>query len=129
MFANHNPTNVGRAIAGWGSNMPEWVRLLASACDRLGQREVARQLGKSHPYVNRVVRKVYAGDYGEAETLVRAKFSADRVPCPLFGEIPLASCVKLRRRKATPQNHMHHACARTCPDCPNNTDRPTEEEE
>lgn len=129
MFANHKSANLDRAIAAWGTDLPQWIKLLAEACDRSNQREVADRLGKSAGYVSRILRRDYAGSYAEAETLVRAKFSADKVPCPLFGEIPLASCVKLRRRTAPPQNHMHHACARTCPDCPNNTDRPTDEEE
>jgi len=122
MFANQPRSNLDRAADGWG-DVPEYIRLLAAACDKLGQREVGRLLGKSAGYVSRVLRRAYAGDYGEAETLIRAKFGADRVACPLFGNIPLASCVQMRRRKAPPQNHMHHALARTCPDCPNNLDR------
>ncbi|UIJ46920.1 winged helix-turn-helix domain-containing protein [Sphingomonas cannabina] len=121
MFANQ--TNLDKAHAAWGADLPEWVKILAEACDRTNQREVADRLGKSGGYVSRIIRRDYAGSYDEAETLVRARLGAEVVACPLWGEIPLSSCLKLRRRKAPPQNHMHHACARTCPDCPNNTDR------
>ena len=125
MSGNLNPaaTNLDRAIAAWGADLPDWVRLLADAADRTSQRGVADQLGKSAGYVSRLINRAYAGSYEEAETQVRAKFGAEQVACPLWGEIPLASCVQLRRRKRPPQNHMHHACARTCPNCPNNTDR------
>lgn len=129
MFANHNLSNSSRAIAAWGDPLPEYIRLLAEACDRQTQTAVAAKLGKSGGYVSRVLRKAYAGSYEEAETLIRAKFGDDQVPCPLFGPIPLASCIQLRRRKQPPQNHMHHACARSCPECPNNTDRPQDEED
>lgn len=128
MFANHSLSNLGRAIAAWGDPLPEWVKLLADACDKHGQAGVADQLGKSSGYVSRVLRKDYAGSYEEAETQIRARFGAEQIMCPLWAEIPLASCLQIRRRKLPPQNHMHHAAARTCPTCPNNTDRPTEEE-
>lgn len=123
-----NLSNQQRAASAWGNPMPEWVRLLAEACDRSSQGAVARELDRSNGYVNRLIHRTYAGSYPEAENIVRAKFSADEVACPLWGKIPLASCLQLRRRKAAPQNRMHQTCARTCPTCPNNTDRPATKE-
>lgn len=122
-------TNVEKALVAWGPDAPEWVRLLAAACDNLGQTGAAKQLDKSGGYVSRVLRHDYAGSYDEAEKLVRATFGAEQVQCPLWGEIPLKNCMTLRRRSQPPQNHMHHACKATCPTCPNNTDRPQEEED
>lgn len=133
MFANHAPappTNLMRAQAAWGAEMPAWVRLLASACDTSSQRKVADEMGKSSGYISRIVNRNYAGSYEEAELLVRSRYSGEGVICPLWGEIPLASCIRNRRRDGPPRNQQHLAHAATCPTCPNNTDRgPSAEEE
>ncbi|WP_066546750.1 helix-turn-helix domain-containing protein [Sphingomonas sp. CCH15-F11] len=102
--------------------MPEYIRLLATACDRASQRAVAERLGKSGGYVSRIINRRYAGSYAEAETLIRAAYGADVVDCPLYGEIPLASCVHNRRRKPPFVNAMQHRFASTCPSCAFNAD-------
>lgn len=130
MIANHtSPTNLQRAHAAWGPELPPYIRLLASACDASSQRRVADQLGKSSPYISRILSRSYAGSYDEAETLVRAAFGNEDVVCPLWGPIPLASCVRNRRRKAAPQNQAHLLHGATCPTCPNNSDRQSAGEE
>ena len=127
--------------AAWKVRAPAWtsVRVTegekggASATDvsspsgaasprRTSQRLVAERLGKSNPYVSRIINRRYAGSYGEAETLIRAAYGADQVDCPLYGEIPLASCVHNRRRKPPFVNSMQHRFASTCPSCAFNTD-------
>jgi hypothetical protein len=117
------PTNVARAALAWGADMPAWVRLLASACDATNQRRVGDRLGRSSGYVSRVLSRNYAGSYDEAETLVRAAYGNEDVVCPIWGSIPLASCVRARRREGPPRNHAHHLHAEHCPTCPNNSDR------
>ena len=120
-------SNLDRAIAAWGADMPAWVRLLASACDASNQKLVADRLSKSGGYVSRVINRSYAGSYEEAETIVRAAYGNEDVVCPLWGAIPLSSCIRSRRRKGAPQNQAHLLHARTCPTCPNNTDRREED--
>lgn len=121
---NKDATNIERARAAWGSDMPNWVRLLASACDATNQREAGERIGKSSPYISRIIRNCYPGDLGEAEKLVRAAWGEEDVHCPLWGPIPLASCLSNRRRTATPTNSVHHMYRRACPTCPNNSDYP-----
>lgn len=116
------PTNVERAIAAWGASPPDWVGLLARSCDATNQRVVAARLGKSSGYVSRVLNNRYPGDLVEAERQVRAALGAERVTCPAFGDMALATCITNRRR-VRPANWAHVQLARTCPDCPNNTDR------
>ena len=116
-------TNVARAALAWGTDMPPWVRLLASACDATNQRRVGDRLGRSAGYVSRVLSRNYAGSYEEAETLTRAAFGNEDVVCPIWGSIPLASCVRARRHEGPPRNIAHHLHAATCPTCPNNSDR------
>lgn len=122
MAANHLSTNIDSARAVWGDDMPAWVRLLATACDKDNQRIVADRLGKSSGYVSRLINRRYAGSYSEAETIVRMVYGQEDVACPLFGPIPLASCIRARRRKGPPLNPLHHQYARTCPTCPVNGD-------
>ena len=118
-----NLNNLDRATAGWGADMPAWVRMLANACDRTSQRIVAERLGLKHPTISRVVRNDYAASSHQIETLVRAAFGGEAVECPAIGDtIPLAGCVRNRRRTAPAVNHLHQLWARHCPDCPNNTD-------
>jgi hypothetical protein len=122
-------TNIDRARAAWGSDMPRWVQLLASACDATNQRAAAERIGKSSPYVSRIIRNEYPGDLAEAEKLVRAAWGQEDVVCPLWGAIPLASCMTARRRSAPPTNRVHHMHRGTCPTCPNNSDGPATEAE
>lgn len=118
-----NQTNLERAETAWTAPMPDWVRRLATACDADNQRVVAQRLRKSSGYVSRLLNRKYEGSYEEAETLVRAAYGIDEVDCPIWGAIPLKSCVRMRRRTATPQNMRDRLHADTCPTCPLNTDR------
>lgn len=120
-------TNRDKAFASWGADAPAWVLMLADACDRTNQRLVAEKLAKSGGYVSRLINRSYAGSYPEAETQVRAVFGGEDVVCPAFGPMPLKTCVRHRRRER-PANWMQVQLARTCPACPNNTDRPQEED-
>ena len=117
-----NQTNLDRAEAGWGLPLPGWVKLLADACDRSSQAVVAGKLGASSGYVSRVLNNRYPGDLAEAERQVRAAFGAERVTCPVFGDMSLRTCIKNRRR-AAPANWAQVQLARACPNCPNNTDQ------
>jgi hypothetical protein len=125
MAANHtfSLTNLDRARQAWGEDMPPWVRLLGSACDSANQRQVGQRLGRSSGWVSRVLNATYGGSYEEAETLILAAYGNEGVVCPVFGAIPLSSCVRARRRKAPPQNQSHRWLAAACPICPNNSDR------
>ena len=123
-----NLNNRDKAVIAWAPAAPAWVLLLADACDRTSQRAAADRLGMSGGYVSRVVNRSYAGSYEEAERLVRATFGAEEVGCPLYGTIQLKTCLRFRRRKGPPRNPMQIDHDRVCPGCPNNTDRPHEED-
>jgi hypothetical protein len=53
---------------------------------------------------------------------VLAIYGGDDVHCPIWGPIPLQSCIRNRRRKGVARNPIHHQFADTCPACPNNSD-------
>lgn len=122
MSANH-ASNLDRAVSRWGPDLPAWVRLLASACDASSQRLVGERLGLSSGTVSRLVNRSYAASYDEPERLVRAAYGGEDVLCPIWGAIPLASCLRNRRRPGPPRNTAHHLHDRHCPTCPNNSDR------
>lgn len=126
MFGNLNPAageNLAKAILAWGEPLPEWVRLLAVACDKTSQRDAGERIGQSNATVSKVLRRVYAGDYAEIERKVRAAYSADRVPCPVTGAmIQLKTCMRNRRREGPAREWLHHEFDRACPNCPHNTD-------
>ncbi|WP_336958707.1 hypothetical protein [Sphingobium aquiterrae] len=115
-------TNLERAVAGWGTDMPAWVRLLATACDATNQRIAGERLDASSAYVSRLINNRYPGDMREAEMKVRRVFGGEDVHCPIYGAIPLSSCIRARRRKTPPRNPAHHEHDRACPACPNNSD-------
>ncbi|KQO58863.1 hypothetical protein [Sphingomonas sp. Leaf257] len=126
MFVNHS--NRDKALSAWGADAPAWVLVLADACDRTNQRAVASQLDKSGGYVSRLINRSYAGSYPEAEQLVRATLTEEEVVCPLYGQMPLKTCIRNRRRTKS-VNWLHAQFAGSCPTCPNNTDRPHEQED
>jgi hypothetical protein len=110
------------AQAAWGTEPPRWVTLLATACDAANQKLVGERLGKSSGYVSRLINNKYPGDMAEAERLVRAAYGDEGVVCPLWGTIPLANCMRNRRRKGPPRNQAQRLYRMHCPSCPNNSD-------
>lgn len=116
-------TNVQRATAAWGADMPSWVRLLAAAADATNQRKAGEKINRNAGVISRVLSRSYAGSYPEIERLVRAVWGNEDVLCPVWNDsIPLASCMNIRRRKGHPRNTFDHLYVAACPACPNNTD-------
>lgn len=116
-------SNYQRARLAWGDTMPDWILRMAQECDRTNQRSVADRIGQSNATVSKLINRKYAGSMMEMEQQVRATFCDDRVDCPAFGSIPLASCIRNRRRKTPAVNAMQRAFDRHCPGCPFNSDR------
>lgn len=121
-YGRPSTSNSDIIAAAWGTQPPHWVIILASACDATNQRIAGERIGKSSGYVSRLISNTYPGDLAEAERLVRAAYGNEDVVCPLWGPIPLASCMRSRRRKGQPHNQVERMHARHCPDCPINTD-------
>lgn len=123
MSVKVNITNIQRATAAWGADMPSWVRLLASAADATNQRKAGEKISRNAGVISRVLSRSYAGSYPEIERLVRAAWGNEDVVCPVWNDtIPLASCMNLRRKKGFPKNVVENLYYHACPMCPNNTD-------
>lgn len=127
MFVNDFSTNVARASIAWGNDMPRWVNLLATACDKSSQRAIADRLSAagfacSNGTISKLINNKYPASTAEPERAVLAVFGGDEVRCPVWGEmIPLQSCLRTHRRKGLAGGVLHHFYARVCPTCPNNT--------
>ena len=109
-----------RASESWGERMPDWVGVLARACDATSANKVAKRLGRSGALVSQVLRGRYAGDMEAVEELVRGVLMAEVVACPALGDIPTNEC-RLWREKArhfTNTNALRVQMYRACTRCP-----------
>jgi hypothetical protein len=84
--------------------------------DRLGAGGFACSSGT----ISKLLNRKYPASTAEPERAVLAIYGGDDVHCPIWGPIPLQSCIRNRRRKGVARNPIHHQFADTCPACPNN---------
>ena len=111
---------LSKAQEAWGENMPDWIEVLAQACDATSQNQVARRIERSAALVSNVLAQKYTGDMAAVEDLVRGVFMKQTVTCPVLGELGLQTCRKWRGRAGRFQNvnsqyvTMYRACIR-CP--------------
>lgn len=109
------------ARAAWGEAMPEWVAVLAEACDRSSQAEVARRIGYSNSVVSTVLRKTYSGMMAVVEQAVRGALMGETVSCPVAGDIPRDQCLRYQKRAAAFMAtsalavQLYRACRGDCP--------------
>ena len=117
--------NVDRAAKNWGALLPDWVRMLASACDTANQKKVATRLGISGTMVNQVIGGVYQGNLANLETRVRGEMMAATLDCPVLGAISTRDCLDHHTRKFATTNPLRRMLANACQNCPHNTKRST----
>ena len=113
-------SNVDKARAAWGNVIPDWIVILAEACDRDSQSAIARKVGYSPSAVSQVLSNSYQnGDIGRVEQAVRGALMAETVDCPVLGDLPRNTCVIWQRKPfATTNSHrirMFQACRNGCP--------------
>lgn len=111
---------VGAAEAAWGKAMPDWVRVLAQACARSSQSEVADALGRSDGAISQVLNNKYAADTKRIEERVRGLYLDGKVACPALGEIPTIKCQDWRDQSRTyePGSPLRARMYRACHACP-----------
>ena len=110
------------ARAAWGNDLPEWVAVLARACDDTSQNRVAKRLNRSASLVSQVLSRKYPGDLRTVEDIVRGALMAETLDCPALGEIGLDRCLgwRERARSTAPKNPLTLRMFRTCRTCPVN---------
>lgn len=111
---------VARAEAAWGTDMPDWVRVLAEAADRTSQAKASAAIGYSAATVSYVLKATYAGDLAKVEQAVRASLMEADVVCPELGTLRLADCLdwqgKAGKYEATSSRRL--LLYRACNGCP-----------
>ena len=120
-FKNQDRTNVEKAKDAWGDDCPDWVLVLAEACDSSSQSKVGARLGfRSGAALSAVLANNYKADTTSIEKKVRGELMAATVMCPATGEISLAVCLdnqehaKGGNRTSAFRARMVMAC-RKCP--------------
>lgn len=110
------------AEAAWGEAIPDWVRVMAQACARSSQADVATALGRSGGAISQVLNNKYGADTARIEERVRGLYLDGKVACPALGEIPTIRCQDWRDLSRTPvagsplRGRMYRACGK----CPRN---------
>lgn len=113
--------NLKRALASWGADLPDWVRVLAARCDAATQGEVGREIERSSAVVNQVLGRSYKGRIDLVEQIVRGRYMKATVHCPVLGEIPQNDCVANQKaaRKFRATNPVRVRLFTACKTCPN----------
>lgn len=114
-------TNIEKARKAWGDAAPDWVQVLAEACDARGssQSAVATRLGISSAAVNQVLANAYVGRVDKIEARVKGQLMGVTVSCPVLGEISRRKCLDSQSPTRGATNELRVELRRACPRCPN----------
>lgn len=118
MTANGD-SNTTMARAAWGEAAPDWVMVLAQACDAGTQSGVAKKLGVSSALINTALKKTYSGRMDRIEARVRGELMNERVTCPVLGGITKRRCLDEQTRPYAATNAVRVELRRACATCPN----------
>lgn len=94
--------------------------ILRSAVSATSQAEVARRIGRSPAAINQILKGKYPGNTSAILERVAAQFGADRVNCPVMGQVPLAQCLEERNRPFRATNPVRVRLYRACKNCERN---------
>lgn len=114
-------SNVAAARRAWGAAAPEWIIVLAEACDARSssQTALAKRLGYSTAVINQALKNTYAGRLDKLEQKVRGELMNECVACPVLGEITRRRCIDEQSRTYAATNALRVELRRACPRCPN----------
>ena len=111
--------NLEKARAAWGEQPPEWIVVLAEACNAGTQKAVGERIGYSGSTVSQLLSNSYPGDVGYIEQLVRGALMSETVLCPRLKEISRDICLGWQRRPFSTASgnavRMFQACRSGCP--------------
>lgn len=113
--------SVATARELWGADVPAWVLALAEACDATSMSQVGKRLGYTKATVSQVIRNQRRpGSLGAIEAKVRAELLAERVACPVLGDITLSTCLDKQALEYANTNSMRVQLWRACQGCERN---------
>ena len=108
------------ARTAWGQALPDWVLVLARACDAGSQADVARGLDYSPAVVSQTLSRKYRGALAQVEARVRRTLMAGRLACPVLDEIDGRRCLEEQRRPLSTASSLRVRLWRACRTCPHN---------
>jgi len=111
---------LSKSQTAWGDALPEWVSVMADACDQSSQAQFAKQIGYSPAVVNTVLAAKYNGDLGAVQQAVEGALMHGTVQCPVYGDLEGHRCLEYQRRKFAATNPIRVRLFRACGQCPNN---------
>lgn len=88
---------VETALEAWGE-LPDWLLVMAEACDETSQNAVARRLGYSASVVSTVLKNTYKGSPNGIEKAVRGALMAEELDCPVLGGLRKNICLEHQKR-------------------------------
>lgn len=111
--------NLTTATAAWGESTPDWIIVLAEACNMSSQAAIAKRLGYSSSTVSQVLSNKYGmGDIAKFEQVVRGALMAETVACPIVGDMTRDVCLNWQQRPFSTTNsnavRMYQACRSGC---------------
>jgi DNA-binding transcriptional regulator YdaS (Cro superfamily) len=93
---------------------PDWVEALLDAVKQLGsQKAVADLLGYSPATISLVLSGRHPNP-ATIEQIVRGRFMATTVDCPLVGELPVDQCTRHQQAPWSPHNPQRIAFYKAC---------------
>lgn len=121
MNANkQKPSNLEIARDAWGAPLPDWIDVLANACDTSSQQKVATAIGCfSNAAISQTLHNKYPGNIENVEYAVRGALMDAEVRCPVMGDINTHRCLDLQTRPLSRMNgflfvQTHKACRNGC---------------
>lgn len=104
-----------KATAAWAGALPDWVRVLAEACDETSLRKVAAQLDVSPASVSLAI----GGKRKNLEFIkARVESTLMAVTCPVLGVIGTNECLREQAAEFTGANplciQLYRACRGGC---------------
>ncbi len=106
---------------------PEWLQVLAAACEATSQADVSRRLGISASSVCLLLKGTYKGRLDHMEARVRGELMARTVQCPVLGEMSTRQCCDEQKKPYWP-NPLRSALFKACKTCPH-ASQPTSRKE
>lgn len=113
--------NLAKSTAAWGTPPPDWIAVLAEACDAESQTAVGKRLRYSSAAVSLVLANKYgSGDLVRFEAAVRGILMAETVLCPvLSADIGKDACSTWQKRPFSTASsnavRMYQGCRSGCP--------------
>jgi len=105
---------ISKAKKAWGDQLPDWVMVMAEACDNSNQKKIAAEMCYSPAVVNTVLNNSYKGDLIAVKQAVEGALLSAIVQCPVMGELKANKCMENQRRKYAATNSMRVQLFKAC---------------